>query len=77
MKRSRDLPQKYQILFLERLADLVKAFFETFSGIFHCICRFFNTFSGGFTGIFVCIILVPVLEKYAKTKEQRKAAKVG
>ena len=37
----------------------------------------FCLYNGGFTGIFVCIILVPVLEKYAKTKEQRKAAKVS
>ena len=30
---------------------------------------------GGFTAIFVCIILVPVLEKFCKTKEERKLAK--
>ena len=34
-------------------------------------------YNGGFTAIFVCIILVPVLEKYCKTKEERKALKVA
>ena len=32
-------------------------------------------YNGGFTSIFVCIILVPVLEKYCKTKAERKALK--
>ena len=32
---------------------------------------------GGFTAIFVCIILVPVLEKFCKTKEERKLAKAA
>ena len=32
-------------------------------------------YNGGFTGIFVCILLVPVLEKFCKTKEQRMALK--
>ena len=32
-------------------------------------------YNGGFTAIFVCIILVPVLEKFCKTKEERKLAK--
>ena len=32
-------------------------------------------YNGGFTAIFVCIILVPVLEKYCKTKEERKLIK--
>ena len=36
----------------------------------------FCLYNGGFTGIFVCIILIPLLEKYAKTKEARKAEKV-
>ena len=30
---------------------------------------------GGFTGIFVCIIMIPVLERYCKTKADRKAVK--
>ena len=34
-------------------------------------------YNGGFTAIFVCIILVPVLEKFCKTKEERKLAKVA
>ena len=33
----------------------------------------FCLYNGGFTGIFVCIIFVPVLERYCKTKEARKA----
>ena len=32
-------------------------------------------YNGGFTAIFVCIILVPVLEKFCKTKEERKLVK--
>jgi len=32
-------------------------------------------YNGGFTAIFVCIILVPVLEKFCKTKADRLAAK--
>ena len=35
----------------------------------------FSLYNGGFTAVFVCIILVPVLEKFCKTKEARKAAK--
>jgi len=35
----------------------------------------FCLYNGGFTGIFVCIILIPVLERYAKTKDARKALK--
>jgi len=35
----------------------------------------FCLYNGGFTAIFVCIILVPVLEKFCKTKEMRLAAK--
>ena len=35
----------------------------------------FCLYNGGFTGIFVCIILVPVLEKYCMTKEAKKALK--
>ena len=37
----------------------------------------FCLYNGGFTAIFVCIILVPVLEKYCKTKEERKLAKAA
>ena len=33
----------------------------------------FCLYNGGFTGIFVCIILVPMLERFFKTKEQKKA----
>ena len=36
----------------------------------------FCLYNGGFTAIFVCIILVPVLEKFCKTKAERLAAKV-
>ncbi|MBR5617738.1 MAG: DUF1576 domain-containing protein [Oscillospiraceae bacterium] len=36
----------------------------------------FCLYNGGFTGIFVCIILIPVLERFCKTKEARSAAKV-
>ena len=36
----------------------------------------FCLYNGGFTGIFVCIILIPVLEKYCKTKQERLDAKV-
>ena len=35
----------------------------------------FCLYNGGFTGIFVCILLIPVLERFVKTKEQRKALK--
>ena len=35
----------------------------------------FCLYNGGFTGIFVCIILVPVLEKFCKTKAERLAQK--
>jgi hypothetical protein len=35
----------------------------------------FALYNGGFTGVFVCIILVPVLEKFCKTKEERRAVK--
>ena len=33
----------------------------------------FCLYNGGFTGIFVCILLIPVLERFVQTKEQRKA----
>ena len=36
----------------------------------------FCLYNGGFTAIFVCILLVPVLEKFCKTKDVRLAAKV-
>ena len=35
----------------------------------------FCLYNGGFTAIFVCIILVPVLEKFCKTKAERLAVK--
>ena len=35
----------------------------------------FCLYNGGFTGIFVCIIFVPVLERFCKTKAERKAVK--
>ncbi|MBR4291154.1 MAG: DUF1576 domain-containing protein [Oscillospiraceae bacterium] len=35
----------------------------------------FCLYNGGFTGIFVCIIFVPVLERFCKTREAREAAK--
>ncbi len=35
----------------------------------------FCLYNGGYTGVFVCIILVPVLEKFCKTKEERLLAK--
>ena len=35
----------------------------------------FCLYNGGFTAIFVCIIFVPVLEKFCKTKAERKALK--
>ena len=35
----------------------------------------FCLYNGGFTGIFVCILLIPVLERFCKTKEERKALK--
>lgn len=37
----------------------------------------FCLYNGGFTAIFVCIILVPVLEKYCKTKEEKRLAKAA
>ena len=37
----------------------------------------FCLYNGGFTAIFVCIILVPILEKFCKTKEEKQAAKVN
>ncbi len=37
----------------------------------------FCLYNGGFTGIFTCIILVPVLEKFCKTKEDRMLGKAN
>ena len=37
----------------------------------------FCLYNGGFTGIFVCILFVPVLEKFCKTKEERQLAKAS
>ena len=36
----------------------------------------FCLYNGGFTAIFVCIIIVPVLEKFCKTKEEREQKKI-
>ena len=36
----------------------------------------FCLYNGGFTAALICLILVPELEKFARTKEQRKAQKV-
>ena len=35
----------------------------------------FCLYNGGFTAIFICLLLVPQLERFAKTKEERKALK--
>ena len=35
----------------------------------------FNLYNGGFTAGLVCFVLIPILEKYFKTKAERKAAK--
>ena len=35
----------------------------------------FCLYNGGFTAIFTCIIFVPVLEKFCKTKQERRALK--
>jgi len=37
----------------------------------------FCLYNGGFTGIFVCILLIPILEKFCKTTEERKLKKAG
>ena len=34
-------------------------------------------YNGGFTAAVICVLLVPVLEKFVKTKAEKKAAKVG
>ena len=36
----------------------------------------FCLYNGGFTAVFVCILMIPALEKIFKTKEERRAAKV-
>lgn len=36
----------------------------------------FNLYNGGFTAGLVCFVLIPVLETYFKSKEQRRAAKI-
>ena len=35
----------------------------------------FCLYNGGFTAIFVCILLIPILEKFCKTKEEKLLAK--
>ena len=37
----------------------------------------FCLYNGGFTAVFVCILMVPVLEKFCKTKEERLAQKAN
>lgn len=37
----------------------------------------FALYNGGFTGVFVCILLVPLFEKFCKTKEEKLAAKAA
>jgi len=34
-------------------------------------------YNGGFTACLVCIFYVPMLERFCKTKEERKAAKAA
>ena len=34
-------------------------------------------YNGGFTAALICILLVPVLERFCKTKEDRKAARLA
>ena len=34
-------------------------------------------YNGGFTAALICVILVPTLERFAKTKEERKAARLA
>ena len=33
----------------------------------------FCLYNGGFTAAVICVLLVPVLEKFVKTKEERKS----
>lgn len=54
------------------------------AGIHYCLVTIvpnlhgsFCLYNGGFTAIFVCILLVPVLEKFCKTKEQRRLLKTA
>ena len=37
----------------------------------------FCLYNGGFTAAVICVLLVPVLEKFVKTKAEKKSAKVG
>ena len=37
----------------------------------------FCLYNGGFTAALICVILVPSLERFAKTKEERKAARLA
>ena len=37
----------------------------------------FCLYNGGFTAALICVILVPALERFARTKEERKAAKLA
>ena len=33
-------------------------------------------YNGGFTAAFVCLLLIPILERFTKTKQERLAAKM-
>ena len=35
----------------------------------------FCLYNGGFTAAFVCLLLIPILERFTKTKAERLAAK--
>ena len=37
----------------------------------------FNLYNGGFTAGLVCFVLIPVLQRFLKTKDERKLARVG
>ena len=37
----------------------------------------FCLYNGGFTAALICLIFVPQLEKFCKTKEERKAARLA
>ena len=37
----------------------------------------FNLYNGGFTSCLTCFVLVPILEHFFKTKEERKLARAG
>ena len=86
-KTVRNLLKKYD---LKKYSEKIKAICDQYGWIYGFIAAIihysivtlvpslhggFALYNGGFTAVFVCIILVPVLEKFCKTKEARKAAK--